>query len=367
MSEVMGFPAHAGMDPTRSSRQLAAPVVSPPTRGWNPTAEWIRSSCLTVSPPTRGWTTAPRFPSPEMSGFPAHAGMDPARPRLSRCLDWFPRPRGDGPMKLPQHVVGDLGFPAHAGMDPQTASPHWPRSGFPRPRGDGPQSGSSLSRSAWVSPPTRGWTHNLLGLTRPGRGFPAHAGMDPIIRSSVSSGRRFPRPRGDGPVSFSGGGGSGAVSPPTRGWTRIPGQHRCGGPGFPAHAGMDPSLTNGLEYFFRFPRPRGDGPVSKTRRPLPGWVSPPTRGWTHGSGLRAAGARGFPAHAGMDLPHVPGRDTGHRFPRPRGDGPHTNFAKARAMMVSPPTRGWTQHIHARHRHRMGFPAHAGMDLQSVVW
>ena len=55
-----------------------------------------------VSPPTRGWT------------------LDVRDARCSLRLR-FPRPRGDGPFFYREQDGTISGFPAHAGMDPSTA------------------------------------------------------------------------------------------------------------------------------------------------------------------------------------------------------------------------------------------------------
>ena len=127
----------------------------------------------------------------------------------------------------------------------------------------------------------------------PSDGFPAHAGMDPSVDVRVADVRGcwFPRPRGDGPT-----------------WSN----DTCHQPfevGFPAHAGMDPtpSPTMMPEWLLtRFPRP--------------------TRGWTSkllDRGLQHGYSRGFPAHAGMDplMLRSSNADQPAGFPRPRGDGP----------------------------------------------
>ena len=171
----------------------------------------------------------------------------------------------------------------------------------------------------------------------------------------------FPRPRGDGPDDVLPRHEGEQVSPPTRGWTSGCPTGSEQSAGFPAHAGMDPYLLPPVLRGEGFPRPRGDGPEKAPTGLWGKMVSPPTRGWTHRR-CRQGGARcGFPAHAGMDPAHTSTDSTRPGFPRPRGDGPHTNFAKARAMMVSPPTRGWTDGVRRVVRRLAGFPAHAGMD------
>ena len=110
------FPAHAGMDRTRSTRSPA------------------RRPC---SPHTRGWT-----------------GAHLLRGRTSRV------------------------FPAHAGMDRKRRHPLsiWVR--VPRTRGDGPDCKNSSRSCFWCSPHTRGWTGNVTIPKLTAGVFPAHAGMD---------------------------------------------------------------------------------------------------------------------------------------------------------------------------------------------
>ena len=335
-----------------------------------------------VSPPTRGWTELIRPGRLARYGFPAHAGMDLDHDSVRSVRSWFPRPRGDGPYARPaaagahrvspptrgwtrveeDALTGVAGFPAHAGMDPSDRSERVAYPGFPRPRGDGPQSTRRSPVVHWVSPPTRGWTllYYLAGGHR--RGFPAHAGMDlaPSMYHCASGG--FPRPRGDGPTLPVLAARYGEVSPPTRGWTPATNHGARSLVGFPAHAGMDLAGWVFVMSCAWFPRPRGDGPPGCTGRslrrrvspPTRGWTacnlcgagcwgggSPPTRGWTQRISHAGADAKGFPAHAGMDLSRRQDRSAGSWFPRPRGDGPFWCAGPFSSPRVSPPTRGWT--------------------------
>ncbi len=211
----------------------------PRPRGDGPPSSAPSCSPLTVSPPTRGWT-----------------------PLRGLAIDQ----KG--------------GFPAHAGMDLTASSRDAVRCGFPRPRGDGPSHSSYSVETASVSPPTRGWTFRLRPPAAPGTGFPAHAGMDLLGHLMLPVNARFPRPRGDGPVYLFASKDLDRVSPPTRGWTFLQHVAEHAAPGFPAHAGMDHLRDLHAAVPRRFPRPRGDGPVFMY---LPGayhTVSPPTRGWT---------------------------------------------------------------------------------------
>ena len=256
---------------------------------------------------------------------------------------------------------GADGFPAHAGMDLNASLVMSAQPRFPRPRGDGPVSLSDSPFASVVSPPTRGWTSAMGRRGRRRYGFPAHAGMDPSADQFLRSERWFPRPRGDGPVVRSVGSANSKVSPPTRGWTRMIDRWDWKPFGFPAHAGMD--LGEGARHRCcrRFPRPRGDGPWKVDFPGSQQVVSPPTRGWTRPDRPAACRSRGFPAHAGMDLDDDDGNPLLVGFPRPRGDGPQHLASRLRKCQVSPPTRGWTQLALVFHDAWIGFPAHAGMD------
>ena len=91
---------------------------------------------------------------------------------------------------------------------------------LPRTRGDGPYYAAYEQAVREASPHTRGWTHGIVG-TRVGRGgFPAHAGMDPLMVAMGRSPMGLPRTRGDGPGDYYPGRYVKVASPHTRGWTR---------------------------------------------------------------------------------------------------------------------------------------------------
>ena len=174
---------------------------------------------LGASPHTRGWTLrdVPQLVSHQ--GFPAHAGMDLMRTATAPRSRGLPRTRGDGPevrewldqiARASPHTRGwteffvdraaDVsGFPAHAGMDPATGKRRSCSRRLPRTRGDGPLGHGLTAFVQLASPHTRGWTAGL-GIGGRGRiGFPAHAGMDPARPGSRGRGGGLPRTRGDGP------------------------------------------------------------------------------------------------------------------------------------------------------------------------
>ena len=152
-----------------------------------------------ASPRTRGWTRQVRIDVHSAVGFPAHAGMDPSPPTMQSIRSWLPRARGDGPLSIrtltsrrvasprtrgwtPASGRADIhfyGFPAHAGMDPGSRRPPPARQRLPRARGDGPIARSSPDQGSTASPRTRGWTLFALLRGSSRSGFPAHAGMDP--------------------------------------------------------------------------------------------------------------------------------------------------------------------------------------------
>ena len=75
------------------------------------------------------------------------------------------------------------GFPAHAGIDLRLHKTHMRDPRLPRARGDRPLPLSGPEGLLKASPRTRGSTHGCLkdGMER--AGFPAHAGIDPLIAS----------------------------------------------------------------------------------------------------------------------------------------------------------------------------------------
>ena len=280
-----GFPAHAGMDPGGRLQPPCSPWFPRP-RGDGPWRETTASVLSLVSPPTRGWTLSAPRSAQRVLGFPAHAGMDPSSPHVFRSAPRFPRPRGDGPAagvadassgrvspptrgwtsERSAHRHPRSGFPAHAGMDPRSRSSRSPSRWFPRPRGDGPKTEVVDALAELVSPPTRGWTPVALIAPQQPFGFPAHAGMDPLPDGEEGRTPRFPRPRGDGPSRRNAATPRPPVSLPTRGWTLIEHAPAGGNAGFPAHAGMDRLPRDDGVLVNRFPRPRGDGPLPRSIR-----------------------------------------------------------------------------------------------------
>ena len=246
-------------------------------------------------------------------------------------------------------------------MDPRRLKPVPLQRGFPRTRGDGPHRDLLIDFALRVSPHTRGWTPSSPKTAQAKTGFPAHAGMDRGQAAATSGPIGFPRTRGDGPDSLLPTGETERVSPHTRGWTPPRRHPRSPLAGFPAHAGMDPAGARWRQGCAGFPRTRGDGPVDPSLGSDFHEVSPHTRGWTLGRTTAFSAGQGFPAHAGMDPTVSCSRRTRSRFPRTRGDGPLIRFTGGIVRGVSPHTRGWTPVVTGGQFSVAGFPAHAGMD------
>ena len=359
--EVLGFPAHAGMDPapggsSRGRRRL------PRTRGDGPRSTERDSSPAMASPHTRGWTRGWRCAGVRDVGFPAHAGMDPPRRWSTRRRHRLPRTRGDGPdiasplisrplasphtrgwtLNCPRMAPISSGFPAHAGMDPAATTRPALDQWLPRTRGDGPLAGVASAIVSLASPHTRGWTASDFRLAPPDSGFPAHAGMDPSTTPTGTAPRRLPRTRGDGPRIRRRRARADMASPHTRGWTPTPRRTAAVGGGFPAHAGMDRSSAAADWGWRRLPRTRGDGPMAESGCRVMATASPHTRGWTAGRRETAAQRGGFPAHAGMDLNSNSEPTPQSGLPRTRGDGPESGPEGEAEAAASPHTRGWTR-------------------------
>ena len=156
---LLGFPAPAGMDLIPSSCRRDSARI-PRTRGDGPAGNDVACHLLADSPHPRGWTAFAPSCNASVTGFPAPAGMDPTRARCWCCRSRIPRTRGDGPEPTtpPDGLVQDsphprgwtpercgsrsdrTGFPAPAGMDLAQEKLTLALRRIPRTRGDGPLS-----------------------------------------------------------------------------------------------------------------------------------------------------------------------------------------------------------------------------------
>ncbi|ACL64141.1 conserved hypothetical protein [Anaeromyxobacter dehalogenans 2CP-1] len=335
-----GFPACAGIDPAGRpprSQRLGLPRV----RGDRPSLDLDGVVTLKASPRARGSTPRALRHVADLGGFPACAGIDPWHQQSVDIDAGLPRVRGDRPWRPRRFVPparasprargstgeGDLhggaapGFPACAGIDPRRKASGGRRRRLPRVRGDRPRWTSRRSRVQRASPRARGSTRARGPRAARARGFPACAGIDPRAGRPTRTRRRLPRVRGDRPKRVRNTRSALMASPRARGSTRRGALSRAGARGFPACAGIDPSPTRSARRSSRLPRVRGDRPLSAAGLLRYVGASPRARGSTRSGGPRDHDPAGFPACAGIDPP--PGRQrTGtDRLPRVRGDRP----------------------------------------------
>ena len=190
---------------------------------------------------------------------------------------------------------------------------------FPRARGDVPPQHVVQAYVSAFSPRTRGCSQMKRLNTEIGRVFPAHAGMFLSGMTFFPTRPRFPRARGDVPLS-------GIINL----------KHHLV---FPAHAGMFPRPCRQGKVMVRFPRARGDVPaVVHSKSNLLGF-SPRTRGCSrHGRNLPHWG-HVFPAHAGMFRTRSVICGWRFGFPRARGDVPSKILISWFFSSFSPRTRG----------------------------
>ena len=192
---------------------------------------------------------------------------------------------------------------------------------FPRIRGDVPKSPRVCKPFLMFSPHTRGCSASSASKRIRSFVFPAYAGMFLRCGASPMGLGRFPRIRGDVPSSILHMLNDIKFSPHTRGCS---GRHGCfSGYGcvFPAYAGMFRRVVRSFFQDARFPRIRGDVPLSFSVVSTSKKFSPHTRGCSAvGEGAADCGVV-FPAYAGMFRLRSHPKDARGRFPRIRGDVP----------------------------------------------
>ena len=274
-----GFPALAGMDPPPAPSRTTSWRL-PRARGDGPRLNSEAVATIMASPRSRGWTLHLQSAALDLRGFPALAGMDPVSTGGAPAGARLPRARGDGPNQArwrhywivasprsrgwtrDTHYSGCLGvgFPALAGMDPARPGGRYAAAWLPRARGDGPCPSQPYSSSRVASPRSRGWTLPHGSGATVLTGFPALAGMDRPDASGSRGRRRLPRARGDGPWGWRQMSRRGMASPRSRGWTRLAPGARGRARGFPALAGMDLRPAQVDRKVRGLPRARGDGP-----------------------------------------------------------------------------------------------------------
>ena len=175
------------------------------------------------------------------------------------------------------------------------------RLSFPRARGDVPTMRVCAKRTPLFSPRTRGCSGTGNTVPTCVLVFPAHAGMFLAAWMKAKTDNRFPRARGDVPVSAPINSRHCSFSPRTRGCSVQGAYPKWFWDVFPACAGMFRRCMFCKRRSRGFPRARGDVP----------------RGPHH---IRAPQIV-FPAHAGMFRVAGALRHHLNGFPRARGDVP----------------------------------------------
>jgi len=234
----LGSPAHAGIDPAGWTGLIKENRL-PRSRGDRPSSAQVVRLRWRAPPLTRGSTPRQFPPVSERLGSPAHAGIDPPPTYRTSNPTWLPRSRGDRPVSRnrerlnewappltrgstpdqPSPARNPAGSPAHAGIDPVVLVNVETLDWLPRSRGDRPLYDHPHPPPLTAPPLTRGSTRRQrIGLLcQPGS--PAHAGIDPSRFSCMYLFKRLPRSRGDRPL-IAEMGRHGLVAPPlTRGST----------------------------------------------------------------------------------------------------------------------------------------------------
>ena len=192
---------------------------------------------------------------------------------------------------------------------------------FPHPRGDGPVRFMVCGISRLISPPTWGWPAEYPNSATMERDFPTHVGMARGCAAGDEQGVRFPHPRGDGPRPRGPPACNGPISPPTWGWPGLRDGEMLAMCDFPTHVGMARHRGRLRQSLSRFPHPRGDGPARDLTAGNVILISPPTWGWPATRPPHPEFPHDFPTHVGMARPTSAHCWRGRRFPHPRGDGP----------------------------------------------
>ena len=131
-------------------------------------------------------------------------------------------------------------FPAYAGMFRFGGNHHVGHHRFPRIRGDVPITITEFLRMRGFSPHTRGCSYRRKRALKWWSVFPAYAGMFRIFPAASAQDTGF--------------------SPHTRGCSVVTGDYVIFVPVFPAYAGMFPGGRRKIPGRRRFPRIRGDVP-----------------------------------------------------------------------------------------------------------
>ena len=278
-------PRACGDGPTLTFRAVSLGTCSPRMRGWTARRRDCCGDCC-VFPAHAGMDRCRAHRPSEFRSVPRACGDGPcSTPSYSLPSKCSPRMRGwTGFTRRYRSMVAV--FPAHAGMDRRRQPADGRAAGVPRACGDGPAGLGIPGRDMTCSPRMRGWTGSYVARRLPSSVFPAHAGMDRGWARSRTAAGRVPRACGDGPRACRGASSFLTCSPRMRGWTVQGAGGHAAGAVFPAHAGMDRLVRRAQVAFVRVPRACGDGPAIGLAHAAEAKCSPRMRGWTvRGSGM----------------------------------------------------------------------------------
>ena len=251
--------------------------------------------------------------------------------------------------------------PALAGIDPASSPATFPCGRFPRARGDRPGMEALDGVLPELPPRSRGSTLVARRVLHIAAASPALAGIDPLLRQCLDCSIRFPRARGDRPVSMLFLTVRGVLPPRSRGSTPAAVYASEPDAASPALAGIDPNPPITTTRLPCFPRARGDRPRSsiacRSRSALP----PRSRGSTPTTSNYQTVLPASPALAGIDLDEDFPRPAPLRFPRARGDRPRRYRDRTRSVRLPPRSRGSTPAPSCRAPSARASPALAGID------
>ncbi len=212
----------------------------------------------------------------------------------------------------------------------------------------------------------RGSTRRHDAKRRRPLGCPAHAGIDPNLSELTIPLDRLPRACGDRPRLMDGAVGGKRVAPRMRGSTSPYPRRSRAHRGCPAHAGIDLPYPPAPRSGGRLPRACGDRPPSTADAELDDPVAPRMRGSTFTAVFPCPAKMGCPAHAGIDPDRHLHRDARRRLPRACGDRPASPKRRENCSTVAPRMRGSTLKVFPGRFGATGCPAHAGIDPHIIT-
>ena len=233
--------------------------------------------------------------------------------------------------------------------------------GLPRMRGDRPGASCVITYSIVATPHARGSTLEIILRAAPAAGYPACAGIDPTMQPTRPLCSRLPRMRGDRPGYPTEMGHDPKATPHARGSTPCRSYLPIPPKGYPACAGIDLWPAKRCLSRSWLPRMRGDRPFGGRIPHGGGEATPHARGSTCWASQWCEDIAGYPACAGIDPLRALLSLSPLRLPRMRGDRPHIGFRWSHDSSATPHARGSTSPCIRSLLQLSGYPACAGID------